>query len=31
MGQTGTKETDLNRYFVGFGAGIEALHDLTLS
>lgn len=28
---TGTKETDLNRYFVGFGAGIEALHDLTLS
>ncbi len=28
---TGTKETDLNRYFVGFGAGIEALHDLTIS
>lgn len=28
---TGTRETDYNRYFVGFSAGIEALNDLTLS
>ncbi|MBA4789200.1 MAG: ShlB/FhaC/HecB family hemolysin secretion/activation protein [Rhizobiales bacterium] len=28
---TGTKQTDYNRYFVGFGAGIEALNDMTVS
>ncbi|WP_348935954.1 ShlB/FhaC/HecB family hemolysin secretion/activation protein [Aquabacter sp. CN5-332] len=28
---TGTQETDYNRYFVGFGAGIEALNDTTIS
>lgn len=28
---TGTQETGYNRFFAGFGAGIEALNDLTLS
>jgi hemolysin activation/secretion protein len=28
---TGTHQTDLNRYFVGFGVGVEAWNDLTLS
>lgn len=28
---TGTRQTDRNRYFVGFGVGVEAWHDLTLS
>lgn len=28
---TGTQQTDLNRYFIGFGVGVEAWNDLTLS
>ncbi len=28
---TGTRQTDENRYFVGFGVGLEALHDITLA
>lgn len=28
---TGTRETDYNRYFVGLGLGLEALNDTTLS
>lgn len=28
---TGTRETDTNRFFVGFGLGLEALNDTTLS
>lgn len=28
---TGTAQTDYNRYFVGFGVGLEALHDTTIA
>ena len=28
---TGTAQTDYNRYYVGFGLGLEALNDMTLS